>query len=157
MSTAKPYILVVDDSSDGREMLTQYLTFRGFFVVEAANGETAIDLVHKRRPAVILMDLQMPGIGGWEATRQIKANPATKDIIVIAVTARALSPEEGIARQAGCDAFIAKPFDITALGDALGEVLVRGRHGLVALDQLNQIQSQTGNGKRSVTERARGR
>ena len=130
-------------------MFAQYLTFRGFFVVEAANGETAIDLVHKRRPAVILMDLQMPGIGGWDATRQIKANPATKDIIVIAVTARALAPEEGIARQAGCDAFIAKPFDITALGDAVGEVLVRGRHGLVALDQLNQIQSQTGNGKRS--------
>jgi two-component system cell cycle response regulator DivK len=149
MTTAKPYILVVDDSSDDREMLAQYLTFRGFFVVEAANGETAIDLVHKRRPAVILMDLQMPGIGGWDATRQIKANPATKDIIVIAVTARALAPEEGIARQAGCDAFIAKPFDITALGDAVGEVLVRGRHGLVALDQLNQIQSQTGNGKRS--------
>jgi two-component system, cell cycle response regulator DivK len=95
------------------------------------------------------MDLQMPGIGGWDATRQIKANPATKDIIVIAVTARALAPEEGVARQAGCDAFIAKPFDITALGDAVGEVLVRGRHGLVALDQLNQIQSQTGNGKRS--------
>ena len=149
MTTAKPYILVVDDSSDDREMLAQYLTFRGFFVVEAANGETAIDLVHKRRPAVILMDLQMPGIGGWDATRQIKANPATKDIIVIAVTARALAPEEGIARQAGCDAFIAKPFDITALGDAVGEVLVRGRHGLVALDQLNQIQSQTGNRKRS--------
>jgi len=149
MTTAKPYILVVDDSSDDREMLAQYLTFRGFFVVEAANGETAIDLVHKRRPAVILMDLQMPGIGGWDATRQIKANPATKDIIVIAVTARALAPEEGIARRAGCDAFIAKPFDITALGDAVGEVLVRGRHGLVALDQLNQIQSQTGNGKRS--------
>ena len=149
MTTAKPYILVVDDSSDGREMLAEYLTFRGFSVVEAANGETAIELVHKRRPAVILMDLQMPGIGGWDATRQIKANPATKDIIVIAVTARALAPEEGIARQAGCDAFIAKPFDIMALGDAVGEVLVRGRHGLVALDQLNQIQSQTGNGKRS--------
>jgi len=150
MTTAKPYILVVDDSSDGREMLAQYLTFRGFFVVEAANGETALDLVHKRRPAVILMDLQMPGIGGWDATRQIKANPATKDIIVIALTARALAPEEGIARQAGCDAFIVKPFDITALGDAVGEVLVRGRHGLVALDQMNQIQSQTGNGKRSA-------
>ena len=150
MTTAKPYILVVDDSSDGREMLAQYLTFRGFSVVEAANGETAIDLVHKRRPAVILMDLQMPGIGGWDATRQIKANPATKDIIVIALTARALAPEEGIARQAGCDAFIAKPFDITALADAVGEVLVRGRNGLVALDQLNQIQSQTGNGKSSA-------
>jgi len=142
MTTAKPYILVVDDSSDGREMLAEYLTFRGFSVVEAANGESAIDLVHKRRPAVILMDLQMPGIGGWGATRQLKANPATKDIIVIALTAHALAPDEAIARQAGCDAFIAKPYDITAVADAVGEVLVRGRNGLVAVDQLNQIQSQ---------------
>jgi CheY-like chemotaxis protein len=75
MATAKPCILVVDDSSDGREMLAEYLTFRGFSVVEASNGGNAIDLVHKRRPAVILMDLQMPGIDGWDATRQLKANP----------------------------------------------------------------------------------
>jgi len=144
MTTAKPYILVVDDSSDGREMLAEYLTFRGLSVIEAANGETAIDLVHKRRPAVILMDLQMPGIGGWDATRQLKANPATRDIIVIAMTARVLTPEEAIARQAGCDAFVAKPYDITAVADGIIEVLERGRDGLAALDQLNQVQSQTG-------------
>jgi len=139
MPTAKPYILVVDDSSDGREMLAEYLTFRGLSVIEAANGETAIDLVHERRPALILMDLQMPGIGGWDATRQLKANPATRDIIVIAMTARVLTPDEGIARQAGCDAFVAKPYDITAVADAIIEVLERGRDGLAALDQLNQV------------------
>jgi two-component system, cell cycle response regulator DivK len=139
MTTAKPYILVVDDSSDGREMLAEYLTFRGLSVIEAANGETAIDLVHERRPALILMDLQMPGIGGWDATRQLKANPATRDIIVIAMTARVLTPDEGIARQAGCDAFVAKPYDITAVADAIIEVLGRGRDGLAALDQLNQV------------------
>jgi CheY-like chemotaxis protein len=139
MPTAKPYILVVDDSSDGREMLAEYLTFRGLSVIEAANGETAIDLVHERRPALILMDLQMPGIGGWDATRQLKANPATRDIIVIAMTARVLTPDEGIARQAGCDAFVAKPYDITAVADAIIEVLGRGRDGLAALDQLNQV------------------
>jgi len=139
MTTAKPYILVVDDSSDGREMLAEYLTFRGLSVIEAANGETAIDLVHERRPALILMDLQMPGIGGWDATRQLKANPATRDIIVIAMTARVLTPDEGIARQAGCDAFVAKPYDITAVADAIIEVLERGRDGLAALDQLNQV------------------
>jgi two-component system, cell cycle response regulator DivK len=150
MTTAKPYILVVDDSSDGREMLAEYLTFRGFCVVEAANGEAALDLVHKRCPAVILMDLQMPGIGGWDATRQLKADPVTKDIIVIALTARALATDEGTARQAGCDAFIAKPYDITAVADAMSEVLAQGRNGLVAVDQLNQIQSQRGNGKRSA-------
>jgi len=144
MTTAKPYVLVVDDSSDGREMLAEYLTFRGLSVIEAANGETAIDLVHERRPAVILMDLQMPGIGGWDATRQLKANPATRDIIVIAMTARVLTPDEGIARQAGCDAFVAKPYNITAVADAIIEVLERGRDGLAALNQLHQVQSQTG-------------
>ena len=151
MTTAKPYILVVDDSSDGREMLAEYLTFRGLSVIEAANGETAIDLVHERRPALILMDLQMPGIGGWDATRQLKANPATRDIIVIAMTARVLTPDEGIARQAGCDAFVAKPYDITAVADAIIEVLERGRDGLAALDQLNQVQSQTGYARKPAT------
>ncbi len=150
MTTEKPYVLVVDDSSDGREMLAEYLTFRGLSVIEAANGETALDLVHKRRPALILMDLQMPGIGGWDATRQLKASPATRDIIVIAMTARALAPDEGIARQAGCDAFIAKPYDITAVADAMIEVLARGRDGLAALDQLNRVQRQTGNAKKSA-------
>ncbi|HET9831597.1 MAG TPA: response regulator [Vicinamibacterales bacterium] len=150
MTTAKPYVLVVDDSSDGREMLAEYLTFRGLSVIEAANGETAIDLVHKHRPALILMDLQMPGIGGWDATRQLKANPATRDIIVIAMTARVLAPDEGIARQAGCDGFIAKPYDITAVADATIEVLVRGRDGLAVLDRLNQAQSQTANAKKSA-------
>ena len=150
MTTEKPCVLVVDDSSDGREMLAEYLTFRGLSVIEAANGETAIDLVHKHRPALILMDLQMPGIGGWDATRQLKANPATRDIIVIAMTARVLAPDEGIARQAGCDGFIAKPYDITAVADATIEVLVRGRDGLAVLDRLNQAQSQTANAKKSA-------
>ena len=102
MTTAKPYILVVDDSSDGREMLAEYLTFRGLSVIEAANGETAIDLVHERRPALILMDLQMPGIGGWDATRQLKANPATRDIIVIAMTPRTDDSVTTIGHDPGC-------------------------------------------------------
>ena len=152
MATAKPYVLVVDDSSDGREMLAEYLTFRGLSVIEAASAEIAIDLVHKRRPAAILMDLQMPGIGGWDATRQLKADPATRDIIVIAMTARVLAPDEGIARQAGCDAFVAKPYDITAVADALTDVLAGGRDGLAALDQLKQVKA-TQETPRSPTRR----
>src|SRR6266851_4674989 len=116
-----PYVLVVDDAPDGREMLTEYLTFRGLEVIEVPDGGAALTQARTRRPAVILMDLQMPGLDGWEATRQLKAHPDTKDIIVIAVTAHALTPDEGIARQAGCDAFIAKPFDIRKVGDAITE------------------------------------
>ena len=136
MAAANPYVLVVDDSTDGLEMLTEYLTFRGHEVVAAADGDTALKHAHKRAPAVILMDLQMPGMTGWEATRQLKAHPATKDIIVIAITAHALQPDEGIARKAGCDGFICKPFDIKAVGDAVGELLQHGRAALCIVDAI---------------------
>ena len=136
MTEARRSVLIVDDSPDGREMLTEYLTFRGFAVIEATNGEEALVQARVRHPTVVLMDLQMPGIGGWEATRQLKADPITRDIIVIAVTAHALTPAETIARHAGCDGFISKPYDIKAVADALGEVLRRGRSGLVELDGL---------------------
>ena len=115
MPAAKPYILVVDDSPDGREMLTEYLTFRGFEVVAAVDGANALAQIQNRHPAVVLMDLRMPGLSGWEATRQLKAHPATRDLIIIALTAQAMTGDEGIARQAGCDGFIQKPYDIACL------------------------------------------
>jgi two-component system cell cycle response regulator DivK len=138
MTGTTPYILVVDDSLDGREMLAEYLSFRGLEVVTAGDGETAIQQAQSRRPALILMDLQMPGITGWEATRRLKAHADTKDIIIVALTAHAMTPDEGIARQAGCDAFVPKPFDIKAVGDAVVEVVTRGRPGLVAVDALSR-------------------
>jgi two-component system, cell cycle response regulator DivK len=150
MTEPKRSVLIVDDSPDGREMLAEYLTFRGFDVIEATTGEEALARARSHHPAVILMDLQMPGMGGWEATRQLKAEPATKDIIVIALTAHALTPDEAIARQAGCDGFIAKPFDITAVADAIGEVLQRGRRGLAVVDRLQPMQGDAGE-KRNVT------
>ena len=143
MGTAQPYILIVDDYPDGREMLTEYLEFRSFEVISASSGETALTQARARRPAVILMDLQMPGIGGWEATRQLKAHPDTKDILVIALTAHALAPDENIARQAGCDAFLSKPFDIVALGNAIADVMERGRAGLAAVEALAALQGET--------------
>jgi two-component system, cell cycle response regulator DivK len=154
MAELVPYVLVVDDSPDGREMLAEYLTFRGFSVVEAANGEAAVDLAKRRPPAIILMDLQMPGLGGWEATRLLKSDPATQDVVIVAVTAHALKPDEGIAREAGCDAFIAKPFDITAVGDAVGEVIQRGRSGLVAIDALHKIEGIPRKGRKLTRVRA---
>lgn len=141
MADPRSYVLVVDDSLDGREMLTEYLRFRGFEVIAASNGEAALTKAFAEPPALILMDLQMPGITGWDATRQLKAHRKTRDVIVIALSAHALAPDESIARQAGCDAFVPKPFDLAKLADAVTEVLQRGRPGLVAVDALTNPQA----------------
>jgi CheY-like chemotaxis protein len=127
----RPSILVVDDSDDGREMLVEYLAFREFQVIEARNGAEAIDAARRVRPHIILMDLSMPGVDGWEATRRLKADALTNHIIIIAFTAHAFPPERESAGAAGCDAFIAKPFDLAVLADALERVV---SSGLIALD-----------------------
>jgi two-component system, cell cycle response regulator DivK len=121
-----PRVLVVDDFPDGREMLAEYLAFRGFDVTEASTGADAVETARHARPDVILMDLQMRGIDGWEATRRVKTDPATQNIVVVAVTAHALPPEADRARDAGCDALIAKPFDLAALADALLQLAKKG-------------------------------
>ena len=126
-----PSVLVADDFSDGRELLAEYLTFRGFTVHTAADGEQALQIARSVRPDIVLMDLSMPGIDGWQAARTLKDDPETKDIIVLAVTAHAMKLETEAARLAGCDGIICKPFDITMLGDALPRVLT---HGAKALD-----------------------
>ena len=113
------HVLVVEDFADNRDLLTEYLTFRGFAVTAAADGEAALRSAREHRPDVILMDLRMPGLDGWQATRRLKADPNTAQIPVVAVTAHALRPEVESARDAGCDAVVAKPFDISALADAL--------------------------------------
>jgi CheY-like chemotaxis protein len=118
----KPSILVVDDSLDGRRMLAAYLASRKFPVAEAQNGREAIEVAHRLQPSVILMDLSMPVVDGWEATRQLKADPLTKNITIIALTAHAFPPEQEAARVAGCDAVIPKPYDLTVLANALDRV-----------------------------------
>ena len=127
------YVLVVDDSPDGLDMLTEYLQFRGFAVVGAADGAAALEQAFAQPPLLVLMDLRMPGISGLEATRQLKAHPATKDAIVVALTANPLGAHEALARQSGCDAFLAKPFDIVRLGNLVEAVMRRGRDGLSSL------------------------
>jgi len=123
---ANRLLLVVDDFADGREMLSEYLRFHGFDVTEAADGADAVDAARRMHPRIILMDLTMPGVDGWEATRRLKADPATKDITVIAVTANALSGDEEKARAAGCDGYIAKPFDLYTLAKQLREIVAHG-------------------------------
>jgi CheY-like chemotaxis protein len=111
-------------------MLSEYLAFRGFHVVEARDGAEAIEVTRAVRPHIILMDLTMPDMDGWEATRQLKADPLTREIIIIAVSAHAFAAEQASAREAGCDGFIAKPFDLPVLADVLERVMLNGRAGL---------------------------
>ncbi len=118
---ARPRVLIVDDYRDGREMLAEFLAFHGFPVATANDGAEAIELAASWRPAVILLDLQMPGINGWEVTRRLKADPATRRILIVALTAHALIREVRAAHEAGCDAVLAKPYELGALATALAE------------------------------------
>ena len=103
-------ILVVEDQEDNRQIVRDLLTTTDYEVMEAENGEEALAAVAKQRPDLILMDIQLPVMDGYEATRRIKADPALANIPVIAVTSYALSGDEEKARAAGCDDFVPKPF-----------------------------------------------
>lgn len=104
-----PLILVVDDFEDNRAMYVEYLQFQGFRVAEAINGEEAVARTRELAPAVVVMDLSLPVMDGWEATRRIKADPKTARICVIALTGHAEPAHAKKALEAGCDDFVAKP------------------------------------------------
>jgi CheY-like chemotaxis protein len=107
--TRKPVVLLVDDYPDAREMYAEYLEFSGFEIIQAGNGVEAIERAHDSHPDVILMDLSLPVMDGWEATRRLKADDSTKNIPVLAVTGHALTGVSNDAKNAGCDGFITKP------------------------------------------------
>jgi two-component system cell cycle response regulator DivK len=103
-------ILIVEDTEDNRRILRDLLTNAGFDVIEATDGERGVAAAKEERPDLILMDIQLPVIDGYEATRRIKADSASGKIPIIAVTSYALSGDEEKTRNAGCDGYIAKPF-----------------------------------------------
>jgi two-component system, cell cycle response regulator DivK len=103
-------ILVVEDQEDNMQILRDMLLAADYEIVEAVNGEEALAAVAKQRPDLILMDIQLPIMDGYEATRRIKADPALKSIPITAVTSHALGAGEEKARAAGCDDFVAKPY-----------------------------------------------
>ncbi len=105
----RPRVLLVDDYPDAREMYSEYLAFSGFDVVEAGNGMEALQRAVDTAPDIILMDLSLPVMDGWEATRRLKADQRTKAIPVVALTGHALAGISEGAKQAGCDAFVTKP------------------------------------------------
>ena len=105
----RPLVLLVEDYDDARDMYRDYLEFSGFRVETACDGREALDKARSLSPDVILMDLSLPGIDGWEATRILRSSPETSHLRIIALSAHALGPEGERARAAGCDGFIAKP------------------------------------------------
>ena len=105
----RPRVLLVDDYPDAREMYTEYLEFSGFDVIGAGNGLEALQRAVDASPDIILMDLSLPVMDGWEATRRLKADDRTASIPVVALTGHALAGISEGAKKAGCDAFVTKP------------------------------------------------
>ena len=104
-------ILLVEDNEDNRAIYRTILTYGGFAVIEAADGQEAIDRARRDRPALILMDISIPIIDGWQATRTLKLDTATMHIPIIALTAHALPVDRARSVEAGCDAYLAKPVE----------------------------------------------
>jgi CheY-like chemotaxis protein len=104
-----PLVLVVDDFADNRDMYARFLEFSGFRVATATNGQEALDRAFEVRPDLVVMDLSLPGLDGWEATRRLKRDARTRSVPVVAVTGHALSGSSEKAKEAGCDGYITKP------------------------------------------------
>jgi two-component system, cell cycle response regulator DivK len=108
-------ILLVEDQPDNRRIVRDLLSATGYGLIEAITGEEGVAMAEAERPDLILMDIQLPGIDGYEATRRIKASPELSPIPIIAVTSYALSGDDQKAREAGCDDYVTKPFSPRAL------------------------------------------
>jgi CheY-like chemotaxis protein len=106
---AAPLVLLVDDSEDNREVYEQFLKFAGFRVESAVDGVEAVEKAGALKPDVIVKDLSLPRLDGWEATRQIKAAPETRGIPVIALTGHAVSESKRKAQEVGCSGYLTKP------------------------------------------------
>ncbi|OAP41525.1 two-component system response regulator [Sinorhizobium glycinis] len=116
-------ILLVEDNEMNRDMLSRRLSRRGFDVLIAENGKAGVELAASEKPDLILMDMSLPVMDGWEATRQIKANPLTSTIPVIALTAHAMASDRDMALDAGCDDYDSKPVDLPQLVRKIEQLL----------------------------------
>jgi two-component system cell cycle response regulator DivK len=116
-------ILVVEDTEDNRQILRDLLGMAGYDMVEAHDGAQGVAMAAEHRPDLILMDIQMPVLDGYEATRRIKADPALAAIPIVAVTSYALSGDEQKARDAGCNDYIAKPYSPRQMLAKVREIL----------------------------------
>ena len=116
-------ILIVDDNPDVREVLRCQLEMLGYLVVSAENGYMGIAKATVEQPDLILMDIMMPELDGWQASRAVRANPETKDIPILAATAMCRRPDLNACLEAGCNGYIVKPFTIMELQQKIGELI----------------------------------
>jgi two-component system, cell cycle response regulator DivK len=117
--TAAPRVLVVDDNALTIELVGFVLGQAGFDLQTAGDAAAALQRIAERRPDLILMDIQLPGLDGLALTRRLKADAATRDIVIIAFTAYAMKGDELTMRAAGCDGYLSKPIDVARLADTL--------------------------------------
>ena len=134
-----PRILLVEDNEMNSDMLTRRLSKRGFEVLLASNGREAIELARTLNPQLVLMDMSLPEIDGWEATRRLKRDPATSGIPVIGLTAHAMSEDRQRAFDAGCDDYDTKPVDLNRL---IGKIALH----------LNRSQEEPAQGRATVEQ-----
>ncbi|MGH9734356.1 MAG: response regulator [Candidatus Acidiferrales bacterium] len=118
-----PKILVVEDNQASREMISRRLKGKGFSVVAAEDGEQGYALARSESPDVILMDISLPGINGWQVIELLKSEPGTRDIPLIVLTAHALVNDRARADEIGCDGYFSKPFDFQRLLESIGRLL----------------------------------
>jgi two-component system cell cycle response regulator DivK len=138
--TEGPLVLVVEDYQDAREMYAAYLQFSGYRVAEATNGLEAIEKTIELMPDIILMDLALPKVDGWEATKRLKSDERTKHIPIVALTGHALAGFAEGAREAGCDSFVTKP----CLPDALVAEVRRMLASTGSGERRKQVNGSTG-------------
>jgi two-component system cell cycle response regulator DivK len=127
MTSAQPgaRVLLVDDNEASADMLRRRLERRGFVVIAARDGRSGVAAAEQEQPDLVLMDLSLPEIDGWQATRLLKANPATSHIPVVALTAHAFLTDRQRSLEAGCDEFETKPVNFDALLAKIHAILIR--------------------------------
>ncbi|HZI99028.1 MAG TPA: response regulator [Gemmatimonadaceae bacterium] len=124
-------ILLVEDNEMNRDMLSRRLQRRGYEVIMATDGQQGVTMAQSRSPDVVLMDMSLPVMDGWEATRTLKSSPDTKDIPVIALTAHAMSTDREKAMEAGCDDYDTKPIELTRLIGKIESLIARFSNDIV--------------------------
>lgn len=123
-----PKILLVEDNEMNRDMLSRRLQRKGYDVIMATDGQQGVDMARSGQPDLVLMDMSLPVLDGWEATRSIKTGPTTKHIPIIAITAHAMAGDKERAFEAGCDEYDTKPVDLPRLLVKI-EVLLQRKAG----------------------------
>lgn len=127
MNEPRESILVVDDQPTNVKLVAFLLTTQGFIVRTAPDAQSALDAILEELPAVILMDLQMPGMDGFSLTRRLRTDPRTERVFIVAFTAYAMRGDETKAFEAGCDAYLTKPIDTRSLPEAMRSYLTAAR------------------------------